>query len=196
MGKVLYIKANPKAISRTFRISDSFIEAYSKKNPEDQIITLDLYKDNIRFLTEDDLMSTAYPQKDQSNDHPILRYTYQFFEADKYVIAEPFWNLSMPAILKAYVDYICINGVTFKYTESGPVGLCQGKKAVNIITRGGNYSTSPNEFSDRYLRAIFGFLGITDFTTINADELDVIENDVEAILAQTIGHAQKLAASF
>jgi FMN-dependent NADH-azoreductase len=65
------------------------------------------------------------------------KYAYQFAEADKYIIAAPFWNLSFPAILKAYIDYICVTGITFKYTAEGPVGLGQGKKAVHIVARGG-----------------------------------------------------------
>jgi len=83
--------------------------------------------------------------KDKSNlkDHPVLKYTYQFAEADKYVIATPMWNLSIPAILKAYFDYITVTGITFKYTENGAVGLLKNKKAVVIMTTGGEYLTPP-----------------------------------------------------
>lgn len=51
--------------------------------------------------------------------YPILKYAYQFLDADKYIIASPLWNLGIPAILKAYIDYICITGITFKYTSVG-----------------------------------------------------------------------------
>ena len=117
----------------------------------------------------------------------------------KVEVAEPFWNLSIPAILKAYIDYISVTGITFKYTETGPVGLCVGKKAVNIVTRGGDYSVEPAasfEMGDRYLRSIFGFLGITDFTTIAANGLDVIGNDVDAIVGEAIMSAKELAKNF
>jgi len=131
MGKILYIKANPKedGQSRTFKISDSFIEEYKKLNPDDEIITLDLYKEGISPLSAKQLDEIRVPNPEGGKDHPILKYAYQFLEADKYVIAEPFWNLSIPAILKAYIDYITISGITFKYTAQGPVGLCSGKKA-------------------------------------------------------------------
>lgn len=201
MGKVLYIKANakPEGQSRTYKISDAFIGEYKKLHPDDEIITLDLYKEGIRLLTIDDVNSVFGPKSEESKNHPILKYAYQFKEADKYVVAEPLWNLSVPAILKAYIDYICVTGITFKYTEQGPVGLCTGKKAVNITSRGGQYSTEPNsnyEMGDRYLRTIFGFLGITDFTTISADGLDIIVNDVQAILDSAIKEAKKLAETF
>ncbi len=201
MSKVLYIKANakPEGASRTFQISDSFIESYKELHPDDEIITLDLYKEGIRLLSEEDINVVFGPKTEESKNHPILKYSYQFFDADKYVIAEPLWNLGIPAILKAYIDYISITGITFRYTEQGPVGMCTNKKAVNITSRGGDYSHGPAatfEMGDRYLRTIFGFLGITNFTTIAADSLDVIGNDVDAIVGKAITEARELAKRF
>lgn len=200
MSKVLYIKANakPEGSSRTFKISDNFVEQYREINPNDEIITLDLYKEGIKFLTEEDInLHGAKPS--ENKDHPILKYAYQFAEADKYIIAAPLWNLSIPAILKAYIDYVSFTGITFKYTAEGAVGLCQGKKAVHIVARGGGYSEEPfaaQEMGDRYLRAIFAFFGITDFTTISADKLDVIGEDVEAIVKNAIEKAEEKVKNF
>lgn len=89
--------------------------------------------------------------------------------------------------------------VTFKYTAEGPVGLCTGKKAVNITTRGGEYSTGSFaawEMGDRYLRTILGFLGVTDFTTISADGLDVIGQDVDALVEAATQKALNFAKQF
>ena len=121
MSKVLYIKANvkPEGQSRTFKISDSFIEEYKKNNPSDEIITLDLNKENIDFLRGEDLGTVFGPKNEESRNHPVLKYAYQFAEADKYVISAPMWNLSIPAILKAYIDYVSVVGIAFKYTEQG-----------------------------------------------------------------------------
>ena len=199
MATVLYIKANPKPnMSRTLMISDSFINSYKKTYPNDNIITLDLYKENINFLTAQDINVILVPRNSESKNHPILKYAYQFLEADKYVIAAPFWNLGIPAILKAYIDYICVTGITFKYTEDGSVGLCNGKKAIHIVSRGGEYSKGPfaaYEMGDRYLRAIFGFLGITDFTTIVAERLDMGE-DVDVIVQRAINEARAKVDNF
>jgi FMN-dependent NADH-azoreductase len=201
MSKVLYIKANarPEGISRTYRISDSFIETYKKNHPGDEIITLDLYKEGVNFLPVGSLSDLHKPKAGEGKNHPILKYAFQFVEADKYVIAEPLWNLSIPAMLKAYIDYITVTGITFKYTAKGPVGLCQGKKAVNITSRGGAYLEGPGsafEMGDRYLRTLFAFLGIRDFTTIAAEELDVIGSDIEAIVGKAMKEAQELAKTF
>jgi len=200
MSKLLYIKADPKndTDSRTFRISESFIETYKAYHPNDEIVTLDLYKENINFLSIDSVRMHK-PVPGQYRDHPILKYAYQFAEADKYVFAEPLWNLGVPAILKAYIDYIAVTGITFTYTAEGPKGLCNNKKAFNITSRGGAYSEGSMatlEMGDKYLRTILGFLGISDVTTIAAEMLDVIGVNIEDILNKAIDQAKKTAVSF
>lgn len=198
MSKVLYIKANakPEGQSRTFKISDSFIEEYKKNNPNDEIIILDLYKENINFLKGEDLGAVFGPKNEESRNHPILKYAYQFAEADKYVIAAPMWNLGFPSILKAYIDYVSVVGIAFKYTEQGPVGLLENKKAVYVAARGGAYAETPYEMDGIYLRALLGFFGIKDITTIAAEKLDVQGEDIEAIVESAINKAQKEARNF
>ncbi len=201
MSKVLMIKANikPEGQSRTYEIADAFIKEYKEAHPEDEIVTLDLYKEGVRFLQPEDLGAVFGPKNEESRNHPILKYAYQFAEADKYVVAAPMWNLSIPAILKAYIDYISVTGITFKYTENGPVGLCEGKKALCLATRGGGYSegfAAGLEMGERYLKTIFSFFGIKDFTTIAADNLDVIGLDTEGIVKEACDNAKALAKNF
>ena len=198
MSKVLYVKANIKneGESRTFKVSDSFVEEYKKNNPEDEIITLDLYKENIDFLRVDDLGKLFGPKDEESKNNSILKYAYQFADADKYIIAAPMWNLSFPAILKAYIDYVSVSGITFKYTAEGPVGLLNNKKAVHIVSRGGGYDNSPYEMGDRYLRTILGFFGIKDIETIAIDNLDVMGVNVKEKVEEGIENAISLAKKF
>lgn len=201
MRKVLYIKANPKKDedSRTFQVSDSFVESYKEKHPNDEVVTLDLYEEGIDFLRQEDLDSMFGPKTEKSKDHPILKYAYQFVEADKYIISAPFWNLGLPAILKAYIDYISISGITFKYTESGPVGMCSGKKALHFVSRGGHYLEGPAtgfEMGDRYLRVLFGFLGIVDFETIAIEGVDMIGVDVDQIINRAKKRADTVLEDF
>lgn len=201
MNKVLYIKANikPEGQSRTFNVSDSFIEEYKRLNPEDEIITLDLYKENIDFLRPEDLGSVFGPKTEESKNHPILKYAYQMAEVDKVVIATPMWNLGVPAIVKAYFDYVSVTGITFKYTANGPVGIANAKKALIVSGRGGDYTNSPAaafEMGERYLRTILTFFGITDIKSVAAESLDVIGMDVEKVLNDTIDEAKEIAKEF
>lgn len=198
MSKVLYIKSNlkPEGQSRTFQISDAFIEEYQKSHPEDEIITLDLYKEGIQFLQPEDLMTIFGPKNEESKNHPILKYTYQFKSADKYIFSDPMWNLGIPAILKAYLDYVSVSGITFQYTENGPVGLLKGKKAVHITTAGGDYANAPFEMSHRYLATILGFFGIEDIELIAGYNMDVQGLDTQHILDEVIEKAKISARNF
>lgn len=198
MSKLLYIKANIKneGESRTFKVADSFIEEYKKNNPKDEVIVLDLYKENVDFLRPEDLGKVFRPKDEESRKNPILKYAYEFAEADKYVIAAPMWNLGIPAILKAYIDYVSVTGITFKYTENGPVGLLKNKKAVHIVSRGGEYGDAPYEMGDRYLRTILGFFGISEIETIAIENLDVIGVNVQEKVEEGIRKAKSSAQKF
>lgn len=198
MSKILYIKANIKSEgeSRTFKVSDNFVEEYKKNNPNDEVVVLDLYKEDIDFLRQEDLGVIFGPKNDESKNHPKLKYAYQFAEADKYIIAAPMWNLSFPAILKAYIDYISVTGITFKYTAEGPVGLLNNKKAIHIVARGGEYVNAPYEMGDRYLRTILGFFGITEVETLAIENLDVVGANVEGKLDDAINSASTIAKRF
>ena len=56
------------------------------------------------------------------------------------VLGLPMYNFGIPSQLKAYFDHIARAGVTFKYTEQGPVGLLTGKQALVFAARGGIYA--------------------------------------------------------
>jgi FMN-dependent NADH-azoreductase len=123
----------------------------------------------------------------------------RFLEADVYVITTPMWNLSVPYALKYYIDAIVQPGYLFRYNESGVAeGLLNGKKMVVVTSRGGDYAPgSPLQgfdFLEPYLRAIFGFVGITDVHFINAHGMDLSPAARRASLLQAIAEARALAA--
>ncbi|MFZ4288925.1 FMN-dependent NADH-azoreductase [Variovorax sp. HJSM1_2] len=97
----------------------------------------------------------------------------QFLAADVIVIGAPLYNFTIPTQLKAWIDRIAQVGRTFKYTETGPVGLAGGKTVIVASGRGGVYSTSAGgtamEHQESYLGVLFGFLGITDVRFVRAE---------------------------
>lgn len=196
MSKVLYIRANPKEDkdSLTFKLSNVFIDEYMKKNPEDEIKVIDLYKEKIEFLYGNDLENTM------SQESKMYPYAKEFAEADKYIFAAPMWNLSVPSILKAYFDYITLVNVTFKYTEKGPIGLLNNKKAVHIVTRGGSYSNPPMnsyEMGDKYIRTILSFMGVGSIDTIALELADVLQGEAkEAVILNAENKAKEVANIF
>ena len=88
--------------------------------------------------------------------------------ADTLVIGAPMYNFGIAASLKQWIDSICRAGVSFKYTEQGPVGLLGVKRAFIITATGGTPIGSEMDFSSRYLEHICRFIGITEVFHIDA----------------------------
>jgi FMN-dependent NADH-azoreductase len=113
----------------------------------------------------------------------------QFLAADVIVVGAPLYNFSVPSQLKAWIDRVAQVGRTFKYTETGPVGLAGGKTVIVASTRGGMYSTSEGgramEHQESYLQTVFGFFGISDVRIVRAEGLAMGE----------AGKAQALASA-
>jgi len=92
--------------------------------------------------------------------------------ADFLVIGVPIYNFSIPAALKAWIDMIARARLTFAYTENGPKGLLEGKKAYLVLATGGVTVDSAMDFATPYLRHALAFIGITDVEVIAADKLN------------------------
>jgi FMN-dependent NADH-azoreductase len=210
MARVLYITANPKAESESYslRLGKAFLEAYREVAPQDEIIHVDVYQTEIPYIDSDVMNGWGKLAKgeeltpeEQRKVERIGQLTDQFIAADKYVFVTPMWNFNFPPLFKAYIDTLCIAGKTFKYTEQGAVGLLKdkGKKVVHIHARGGVYSEGPArefDFADKYLRAVMGFLGITDFQSVIAEGMAATPDRAEEIMEHALARARDVAVQF
>jgi FMN-dependent NADH-azoreductase len=108
------------------------------------------------------------------------------------------WNFGVPYALKYYIDAIVQPNYLFRYNEQGqPEGLVKGKKMVCVTSRGGDYSENspfrPYDFLEPYLRAIFGWIGITDVEFINAQPMDFTLEIRQSAIKLAIENAKTLA---
>lgn len=190
MSKVLFINSCNTAESNTHQIASVFVDEYTKKHPNDEIITRNLYEEDLHFLNVKEIKKRQELNYKESEDE-TFDYAKEFLSADKIIIAAPFWNLSIPAILHTYLEHIAIDSVTYKATNKGSVGLCLGKKIVYIVTRG-IYSTSV-EYGESYLRAFFGSLGIKDFRTIALEGTIVHKEEKQKFFERSASIAKNLA---
>ena len=141
-----------------------------------------------------DFDAAAHRQQEISD-----RLVAQFLISDIVVIGAPMYNFSVPTQLKAWLDRLAQPGKTFKYTETGPIGLAGGKRVIVVSARGGFYVDGPlqvMDFQESYLRAFFGFLGIHDVRFVRAEGAsrgDAIRQ--KAIASAKAGIAAALAAA-
>ncbi|GGQ03667.1 FMN-dependent NADH-azoreductase [Shewanella litoralis] len=103
---------------------------------------------------------------------------------DIIVIAAPMYNFSIPTTLKSWIDFIARAGVTFTYTDTGPVGLIEGKRAIIVTTRGGAHKGGTTDHVVPYLTTVLGFIGITQVETVYAEALNMGPDAAEAGISQ------------
>ncbi|KWR90383.1 FMN-dependent NADH-azoreductase [Cupriavidus sp. IDO] len=157
-------------------LSAEVVATFQASHPDLVITRLDLAATPIGHLTAGHLAAAQGAPVDEAlkSDIAVGQAALEaFLAADIVVIGAPMYNLGVPSQLKAWIDRISVAGKTFRYGEHGPVGLCGGKKLIIASSRGGVYSEgSPAAMFDHqetYLKAAFGFLGITDITFIRAE---------------------------
>jgi FMN-dependent NADH-azoreductase len=114
-------------------------------------------------------------------------------QADTLVLGLPMYNFGVPSQLKAYFDHVARAGVTFTYTEKGPVGLLTGKQAYVFAARGGLYQGTPRDTQTPYVREFLGFLGITDVQFVYAEGLAISATSKSESLAAAQRSLRSLA---
>lgn len=194
MAQVLFITANPKVTEKSASLSlgEKFLQAYKEARPEDEIVVIDLYNNDIPEL-DYELMDVignlrsglSVGSLSEQTQQRFLRYnqlTDQFVNADKYVFVTPMWNLGMPPRVKTYIDTVCVAGKTFKYTEKGAQGLLQNKKCLHIHASGGFHSKDPMNHADPFLRDIMRFLGVEDYKTLMLEGHAALPDKAETII--------------
>jgi FMN-dependent NADH-azoreductase len=207
--KLLHIVATPRTgDSNTLKITHAFIDAFVDGNPGVEIDTIELFQHDLPAVAGDNI-EAKYHLMIGGQLKPNLKISWgeiekeiaRFLSADMIVISSPMWNFSVPYALKYYIDTIVQPGYLFKYNEMGvPVGLVHGKQMVCVTTRGGDYSvgTPMNvfDFQEPYLRAIFGFVGITDIQFVNSQPMDITREIREQAVSVGIEAAKNLAQQY
>jgi FMN-dependent NADH-azoreductase len=160
-------------------LTRQFADAWKAKHPGGTHIHRNTAASNLPFVDEA-LIGAYYTPADKRTDeqkqHLALsdKLIAELLAADTIVIGLPMWNFGVPASFKAWIDLVARVGKTFRYTETGPVGLLDpATKLVLVVARGGYYSgDSPMNSYDQqepYIRAVFGFLGLRDIHVVYAE---------------------------
>lgn len=194
MEKILYINSSPKEHnnSRTLTITDAFINKY-KSLHECTITEKKLYEENLYFYNLEKLKIRDKLEAEHNYDSDIFNLAKEFADADKIVVAAPFWDMSFPAILKAYIEHICVCGITFKCCGNNLVGMAKATKMMYIATSGGYMPSNPGA---DYMKSLCKFLGIDEFFQLTVGGFDVVGNDIEKLLYDGKKQAEKLAEKF
>jgi FMN-dependent NADH-azoreductase len=179
MTKVLYIEASPrKKRSSSIAVANTFLDSYKAVHPQDEIITVDLWKKELPPFDGDAIDAKYAVMHKQPHTaeqakawKAVVDIIEEFKDADKYIISLPMWNFGIPYKLKHYIDLVVQPGLTFSFSpETGYKGLVTGKKIQLIYARGGAYGSGTGaEFLDlqtQYMKTILGFIGFENIDAI------------------------------
>lgn len=174
---VLFINSCVRAGSRTKYLADVLL-----KRLDQPVQEVTLMREALPTLTEADIDLRGAAARDGSFTDPVFQPARQFAAADTVVIAAPFWDLSFPALLKRYIESVCVNGITFRYSPEGvPVGMCRAKKLFYVTTSGGPIINSG--FGYGYIKTLAQTMfGIPECVCFSAENLDIRGSDENEIL--------------
>jgi FMN-dependent NADH-azoreductase len=179
MPTLLRIDTSPLGHEASFsrQLTAEFVQEWRRRHPDGQIITRDLAMTELEPVSAE-WIGAAYTPEDKltTRQREILASSDEFIAelkaADEYVIGVPMHNFSIPSVLKLWIDQVARAGKTFTYQNGVPAGLVLNKKATFITASGGVYEqgspASAMNFVEPYLRAVFGFIGVTDTRFVNA----------------------------
>ena len=194
MEKILFVHACVRSESRTLRLARRVLKHLTEKNPDASVEEVNLAEEKLPIIDSWEMLEQRMKcAKDGQLDAPALRYARQFAAADTVVVAAPYWDLAFPALMKVYTEQLTVTGLTFRYSEQGvPVGLCRARRLIYVMTAGGPIRS--NFGFDYWTTLCRMFFGIPQVQLFQAENLDIVGNDVEAILAEAMARVDNAAA--
>jgi FMN-dependent NADH-azoreductase len=187
------------ADGQSSQLAGQYARALRERDPQARVIERDLAIEPVPHLDAARFQAfLTKPEERTPDQQAVAAYSdaliAELRAADVIVLGLPMYNFGVPSQLKAYFDHVARAGVTFRYGESGPVGLLTGKKAYVFATRGGTYAGTPADTQTSYVRDFLRFLGIADVEFVHAEGLALGPARREQSLAQARSAVQTLAA--
>lgn len=189
MEKLLFIDSCPRQESRTRELANYYLtKLLAKENYE--VTYRSLAELNLVGVTEEiiEKRSTANFKEDFSDS--IYDLAKELKEADKIILAAPYWDLSFPSILKTYIENIMVVGLTFDVDDKDYIPLCNSKELIYLTTAGGEIADC--NFGYDYVCGIAKMIGLGEVTFIKAERLDLDADRLDQIMLDTKKYIDKL----
>tara|TARA_R110000803_G_scaffold44343_1_gene93851 strand:+ start:1483 stop:2076 length:594 start_codon:yes stop_codon:yes gene_type:complete len=156
---------------------------------EVKVVERDLAEQSLEHLSQTEMAAWMTPANERNDEQITLAnisdtLIEELKTSDTLIIAMPMYNFGIPSTFKVWIDRVARAGVTFNYTENGPVGLLKDKKLVIVAARGGVYAGTAKDSQTQYLTDFFNFIGIEDIRFIYAEGLNMPSSEESVLAAQ------------
>jgi FMN-dependent NADH-azoreductase len=165
---ILHIDCSPRPQSHSRQLSAALVEKLLTSFPGANISRRDLGYEPISHTGPDYAAVLASPASlaaGQASEAVLLseQLIQEVEAADVVVIGTPMYNLTVPSVLKAWIDQILRAGRTFKSAPAGKVGLLRDRPVFVGIASGGVFAgdrANQPDFLTPYLSAALGCIGL------------------------------------
>lgn len=169
------------------RLVQQFVDNWMHQHPQGRAIVRDLGSKPVPHLDAATFHAFATPEDARTPDQQAAaRFSEslieELIEADVLVLGVPMYNLGVPSTLRAYFDQLGRAGITFRYSENGPVGLVGDKPTFVMVTRGGVYGEDHPQ--GQYIRQFLGLLGIKNIEFVHAEGLAMGADTRDRVMQQ------------
>lgn len=189
MKTILVIKASILGDNgNSNALLDAHVAELTRANPNAKIVIRDVGGDGIPHLDGNRVAAFFTPQSErtpeqQHVDDFSMSLIEELKQADSVVLGLPMYNFGVPSQFKSWFDHIARAGITFNYTENGPVGLLNDKPVTVIAARGGIYAGTENDTVTPFIKLIFGLIGIRSLSFVYAEGLNISDDDKTKAMA-------------
>ena len=179
MATLLHIKTSLFGDNgQSAQLAKSFVDKWLADNSDGVVIERDLASDPFPHLDAFRVTALNSPAEERDADQEAVvaladALLAEVKSADTIVIGLPMYNFNIPSQLKSWFDHLARAGVTFHYTEEGPVGLIEDKPVYLVATRGGLYSEQGQDFQVDFVKQFLGFIGLKDTRLVLAEGLEM-----------------------
>lgn len=185
MPKLLFLNACiDRERSRTLRIARAAVSVLEDRGYETEEIVLE--DEYVLPMTTEILGKRNTLLKEGRYDDPLFSNARTFRDADRVIIAAPFWDFGFPSVLKTYLESVSCPGITYRYTPEGElVGLCRAERITYITTRGG-FVSDEKDLGFATIGELGNYFGIPEVDCISANAMDIPTTDVDATINRVI----------
>jgi FMN-dependent NADH-azoreductase len=203
MSNILLLTSSPRGeASYSTKVALALVDRLRAVDPSASVTLRDLAAEPLPHIGTDLVVGLATPAEGRSPAEQAAvalsdRLVRELKAADIIVIASSMINFGLSSTLKSWIDNVVRAGETFRYGAAGPEGLVTGRKVYVVAARGGVYSEGVMQainFQEPYLKALLGFIGLTDIEVIAVEGIAFGPEAAEKALTAALARVSTVTA--
>jgi FMN-dependent NADH-azoreductase len=187
---ILHIDCSPRPESQSRQLSAAIVKKLLEVAPDASVSRRDFAAAPVPHGAPDYATALSSPATLAAPPRGALDLSEALIQeveaADAIVIGTPMYNLTVPSVLKAWIDQILRVGRTFMSTPAGKVGMLRDRPVFIGIASGGVFTgerANQPDFLTPYLSVVLGSIGLKTVQFLPVQATAFLDRD-QATLAR------------